>query len=113
MLFNFAKRMIKEVDIRLLYKFTTNFGWKGMRTVRRFNTRVQKGIYFPAFLFLSVTNRCNLSCQGCWVTPTQPAKELDIETMDRILWQSKNQGSFFFGILGGEPLLHRGLFSLL
>jgi MoaA/NifB/PqqE/SkfB family radical SAM enzyme len=84
-----------------------------MRAVRRFKARERRGDYFPAFLFLSVTNNCNLKCRGCWVSTTRPVRELDLETMDRIISQAKEQGTYFFGILGGEPLLHRGLFDLM
>ncbi len=107
------KRFWTETDKRLLFKFVYNFGWKGVQAVRRFQKRVKKGEYFPAFLFLSVTNNCNLRCQGCWVTPTKPVRELDVETLDRIITECKDKGSYFFGILGGEPLLHRGLFECL
>jgi MoaA/NifB/PqqE/SkfB family radical SAM enzyme len=107
------KRFWTETDKRLLFKFVYNFGWKGMRAVRRFQKRIKKGEYFPAFLFLSVTNNCNLHCQGCWVTPTKPVRELDVKTLDRIITECKDKGSYFFGILGGEPLLHSGLFECL
>jgi MoaA/NifB/PqqE/SkfB family radical SAM enzyme len=113
MITQLGRRMMIETDKRLLAKFIFNFGWKGMRAVRRFRKRVRRGEYFPAFLFLSVTNKCNLNCQGCWVTSTNPAQQLTPETMDRIISQSKRQGTYFFGILGGEPLMHHGIFDLL
>ena len=109
----FATRMLTEPDKRVLFKFAWNFGWKGMRAVSRFEKRMANGEdFFPAFLFISVTDQCNLSCQGCWVTPCSPRRELDLETLDGLVRQSKAKGSFFFGILGGEPLLHKGLFDL-
>ena len=112
MMLRYAKRLIKETQGRLLRKFVVNFGLRGMHAVAEFQKRKKKGEAFPAFLFLSVTNACNLSCRGCWVRPTKPARELDIETLNKIVAQSKDQGAKFFGILGGEPLLHRGLFRL-
>lgn len=113
MIAKLAKRMLTGTDKRLLAKFIINFGWKGMRAVRRFQARERRGEYFPAFLFLSVTNNCNLRCQGCWVSTTRPPRELDLETMNKVISQAKQQGTYFYGILGGEPLLHRGLFQLL
>ena len=61
---------------------------------------------------MSITNKCNLQCQGCWVSQTNPAHELDLETLDKIINDSKKQGVYFYGILGGEPLLHKGLFEI-
>ncbi|MGQ9660875.1 MAG: radical SAM/SPASM domain-containing protein [Kiritimatiellia bacterium] len=64
-------------------------------------------------MFISVTNRCNLACQGCWVTPTQPPVDMPLEQMHAIIRECKREGSFFFGLLGGEPLLHPRLFDLI
>lgn len=109
----FVKRMLTEPDKRVLAKFVWNFAWKGMRSVRRFERRMARGApYFPAFLFISVTDRCNMACQGCWVTPSSPPRELDAAALDSLVRQAKAAGSFFFGILGGEPLLHEGLFRV-
>ena len=104
--------MLTETNLRLLRKFIINFGLGGMRAVGKFQKRIKKADAFPAFLFISVTNACNLSCQGCWVRPTKPPRELDIETLNKIILQCKENGTRFFGILGGEPLLHDGIFEL-
>jgi len=108
-----ALRFLRETDLRLLAKFAYTVGWKGMRAVRRFEQRKARGEAFPAFLFLSITNACNLRCQGCWVTPSRPPQHLDLELAHRLIEAARRQGSYFFGILGGEPLLHPGLFDLL
>lgn len=104
--------MLTEPDKRALRKFVWNFGWKGMRAIERFKKRLKHGEFFPAFLFISVTDQCNLACQGCWVTPGSPRRELDAAAVDSLIRQCKAKGSFFFGILGGEPLLHKGLFPV-
>lgn len=109
----FAWRMLAEPDRRNLAKFVWNFGWKGMRAVSRFEKRLARGgDFFPAFLFISVTDQCNLACQGCWVTPCKPRREMDLRTLDSLVRQGKAGGCFFFGIMGGEPLLHGGIFDL-
>jgi MoaA/NifB/PqqE/SkfB family radical SAM enzyme len=108
-----AYRMMTEPSKRALWKFAFNFGWKGMRAVGKFQKRLKQGINFPAFFFISITNRCNLHCQGCWVSTEGPAHELDLDTCRNIINSCKEQGSYFFGILGGEPLMHKGLFDLM
>lgn len=107
-----AKRLLTEPDKRLLWKFSYNFGYKGMRAVQRFEKRMKNGEYFPAFLFISVTNACNLSCQGCWVSQSNPPKQISPQTLDNLIVECKAQGSYFFGILGGEPLLYDGLLEV-
>ena len=67
-------RLLREVSPSLLWSLAWNCGWKGMRAVNRFKRAAAAGPggLFPPFLFVSVTNRCNLRCQGCWVTPVRP-----------------------------------------
>jgi len=113
MLFGLARRMLTETDPRLLLRFAWNFGVRGVRASRRFQAGVRRGQIFPPFIFISVTSACNLRCQGCWVTVNGKAKALEAETLDRIIRESKAHGSTFFGILGGEPLLHPDLFRVL
>ncbi len=106
-------RMMRLTTPRLLFKFVWNFGCKSIMAVRKFEARRRHGIIFPAFVMLSVTNRCNLECQGCWVSRTDPPIELDLQSMDWIVSQSKKEGCRFFGLLGGEPLMHPEIFSLI
>ncbi|MFA6292274.1 MAG: radical SAM/SPASM domain-containing protein [Victivallales bacterium] len=113
MIFKLTKRMLLETDKRLLFKFAYNFGWKGIRAVQAFERRAKKGEQFPAFLFLSITNNCNLKCQGCWVTPSVPALELAPGEIENVIESCKRHGSYFFGIMGGEPLLYKGLFDII
>jgi len=112
MILSLAKRMLTEIDARLLAKFLYTFGWKSIGAVRRFERRRARGVIFPAFMFLSVTNRCNLNCQGCWVDVNGALEELTLAEAERVIDACKKQGGFFFGILGGEPLLWQPLLEL-
>ncbi len=112
MILKLAKRMLTETDARLLAKFAFNLGMKGVLGLHRFRKRLRRGECFPPFMFMSVTSRCNLRCQGCWVTTDPPHRRLSLPTMDRIVRDCKRQGAYFFGILGGEPLMHPDLFDL-
>jgi MoaA/NifB/PqqE/SkfB family radical SAM enzyme len=113
MLLRLTKRMLTEVDGRLLWKFAYNFGFKGMLSVERYKARLKKGIHFPPFLFISIINSCNLRCQGCWVDVEAPRKYLDFDTLNRLVKDAKRHGNSYFGILGGEPFLHPQLLDLL
>ncbi|HOI54613.1 MAG TPA: radical SAM/SPASM domain-containing protein [Phycisphaerae bacterium] len=112
MLGRLAYRMVSTSSPRTLWKFLWNFGLGGMRSMRRFRRRIAGGRQFPPFLFLSVTSRCNLRCQGCWVATDGPPADLDVAAVGRIIHRAAEQGTRFFGILGGEPLLYDGLFDL-
>ena len=87
--------------------------WHGHRAVRAFERRMKRGEpFFPAFLMLSITNRCNLKCRGCWVSQTNPPCHLSLEQMQGIIDTAAKYKSRFFGILGGEPLFHPDLMTL-
>lgn len=113
MIFGLARRMLTEVDPRLLLKFGLNFGLKGLVSVERYKARLRRGVHFPPFLFVSVINSCNLKCQGCWVDVQSPRKMIDKETLNRVIRDAKKHGNSYFGILGGEPFLHPDLLDVL
>ena len=106
------KQLLIKTDKKCLYKFVYNLGIKGAMGLNRFKKRLKKGEFFPAFHFISVTDDCNLNCQGCWVTGKKMNARMEPEILDKIIEQSKAKGSYFFGILGGEPLMYKGLFEV-
>lgn len=106
-------RTLRTARFRCLQKFVWNFGVKGFFAVERHRRRLRRGEFFPPFLYLSITSACNLRCQGCWVDVTGPRTEIDLETLNRTITESKAQGNCFFGILGGEPFMHPQLMDLL
>ena len=107
-----SKRILSEVAPKCLWKLFRNFAIKGYARSREFQKRHATSA-FPAFIVISATNACTLSCQGCWVSPSSPPTHLPPETLDRIISETKKDGSFFFGILGGEPLLYPGIFDVI
>lgn len=105
-------RVVRQTPVRLLWKFAYNFGMRNLINMYRFEHRMKKGKpFFPAFNMISITERCNLACSGCWVSKGG-RNSLDIKQVDGIIKASREQGSYFFGILGGEPLLYKGLIDL-
>jgi len=112
MIYAFGKRMMTEVDPRLLGKIAWNFGVKGVRSVEMYKQRLKRGEHFPPFLFISVISGCQLRCQGCWVDVDKPSKSIAIADLNRVINDAKKQGNSYFGILGGEPFLYPHLMEL-
>lgn len=112
MVFQFARRMMTEVDPRLLGKIAWNFGVKGVRSVELYKQRLKRGEHFPPFLFISVISSCQLRCQGCWVDVDKPSKSIAIDDLNRLINDAKAHGNSYFGILGGEPFLYPHLIEL-
>ena len=107
-----AKRLLLETDKRLLWKLAWNFGVKGIRSVQRHKSRLNRGEFFPPFLYISVINSCNLRCQGCWVDVAAKQARIEPAAMNRLIGEAKAMGNSFFGILGGEPFIHPQLLDL-
>jgi MoaA/NifB/PqqE/SkfB family radical SAM enzyme len=105
-------RNLLRADRKCIRKFFINLVWKGAKTFRQYDRRRRKGSAFPAFQFISVTNQCNLTCQGCWVSQQDGIRHMESPMIDRIISESNLNGSWFFGILGGEPLLYPDLTTL-
>ncbi|MDR2389629.1 MAG: radical SAM protein [Tannerellaceae bacterium] len=106
-------RIPLECSPRLVWKFAWNFGLRSLLNIRRFEERQRKGKpFFPAFVMISITENCNLACSGCWVSHGGK-KRLSPRQLDGIITSCKKQGSYFFGILGGEPLLYPELMEIL
>ena len=103
---------MRQTPLRLLWKFVWNFCWPNLWNMHHFKQRQKRGEpFFPAFNMISVTESCNLACSGCWVSKGG-RKSLTMQQIDGIIRESKRHGSKFFGILGGEPLMYKGLIDI-
>jgi len=98
-------RFLREVPPRLLWRFLVGAGLGNLRAIQLFERRKRHGEVFPPFVFISVTQRCNLVCKGCWATGVDRPVDMTYEMLHKIVTESALKGCRFFGILGGEPLL--------
>ncbi len=113
MILQLTSRMLRTTDPRLLWKFAYNCGFKGVRSVQRFKKRLKQGINFPPFIYISITNACNLRCQGCWIDVEAPQANISFDDMNKLISTAKKRGNSFFGILGGEPFMHPELLDII
>jgi MoaA/NifB/PqqE/SkfB family radical SAM enzyme len=62
----------------------------------------------PTFITISPTQKCNLSCVGCYAASTnKTVATLEWDVVDKILTQKRELwGSHFTVISGGEPLMY-------
>ena len=80
--------------------------WLG-KSARRRSAWKRKGVVVPPIIIFSVTDRCNLSCKGCYAQSFRPeaADELDPAQLRSVVAEAHELGVSFFVIAGGEPLL--------
>ncbi|HID20775.1 MAG TPA: radical SAM protein, partial [Planctomycetaceae bacterium] len=112
MYWHMARRALFDTDKRLLWRFLRIMLFRAIPSVLKHKRRMKRGEYFPPFLFIAVTNSCNLRCQGCWMDVTAKQTVIPLEAMNRLIREAQTMGNAFFGIVGGEPLLHPQLLEI-
>jgi len=113
MLLRLALRGLTRVSPRLAIKAGYLWVWKGMRAMRAYKRRVKRGELFPPFLFLALTDACNLTCRGCWMHGASEHRQLSLEDVAGVIREGKKQGANFYTLLGGEPMIYPGLWEIL
>lgn len=63
------------------------------------------GCNIPWAILLDPTSACNLHCTGCWAAEYGNRLNLSIETIDSIIRQGKELGTYMYIYTGGEPFV--------
>lgn len=66
----------------------------------------------PLQITLNLSGRCNLNCIYCYAQPFSN-KFIEFNKVIEILEELRSLGVFVYKIAGGEPLLHKDIFSIL
>jgi MoaA/NifB/PqqE/SkfB family radical SAM enzyme len=74
----------------------------------------EQGLHVPPVMILSVTNKCNLHCAGCYsqLVPREPKPELDEAGLRNVLAQAGELGVSIVLLVGGEPLTRPEIFNV-
>jgi MoaA/NifB/PqqE/SkfB family radical SAM enzyme len=72
------------------------------------------GVPVPPVMMMSVTDRCNLRCQGCFAQAHQslPRAEMDQSKVRNIFTEAKELGISVILLLGGEPLIRKEILNI-
>lgn len=65
------------------------------------------GCNIPWAILLDPTSACNLHCTGCWAAEYGNKLNMDFDTLDSIVRQGKQLGTYMYIFSGGEPLVRR------
>jgi len=71
----------------------------------------EEKLLVPPVMILSITNDCNLQCQGCFVQKVH-GRKMELSEWQMIVNQAKEIGVFAFLIAGGEPFLVDDLLTI-
>ncbi len=61
----------------------------------------------PWAILLDPTSACNMHCTGCWAAEYGNQLNLSLETIDSIVNQGKELGTYMYIYTGGEPLVRK------
>lgn len=85
--------------------FLINASLKGSATQERL--KEQESCNIPWAILLDPTSACNLHCTGCWAAEYGHQLSLDIGTIDSIIRQGKELGTYMYIYTGGEPMVRK------
>jgi MoaA/NifB/PqqE/SkfB family radical SAM enzyme len=108
-----GKRMMAEASGACREKAAMNFFYNFLVVggVRRRRFMEDNGFHPPYLFVISPTMRCNLNCYGCYAGD-YARKDLELETVLRIIEQGRRMGVYFVVISGGEPFVWEPIFDL-
>jgi MoaA/NifB/PqqE/SkfB family radical SAM enzyme len=97
-----------DLDRKVLKKFVSTLVLKSILTnAEKIRNREKLGCHVPWGVIIDPTSACNLRCTGCWAADYGKNSSLDFETIDRIICEFKELGTYVFIFSGGEPLLRK------
>ena len=90
---------------KMFENFLINSAILGSRKKNRLVEKYDCNI--PWAILMDPTSACNLHCVGCWAADYGNRLNLSLETLDDIVRQGKELGTYMYIFSGGEPLVRK------
>ena len=94
-----------DVRKKLLENFVINISLNGKKL--RNLAEVENNCNIPWAILMDPTSACNLKCIGCWAADYGNKLSMDLDTLDNIINQGKEHGTYLYILSGGEPLIRK------
>ena len=93
--------------------FLRTLGWQNKANKMRQKLE-DEGLHVPPVLVISVTNKCNLHCEGCYhqALRAKTDGEMSDERLERLVDEAKELGISFIVLAGGEPLIRPNILDI-
>lgn len=105
----FIMNLWRDVDndvLKTVFKtFGLNASLNGFPT--QLANREKYDCNIPWAMLLDPTSACNLQCTGCWAAEYGNQLNMSYDTLDSIITQGKELGTYFYLYSGGEPLVRK------
>ena len=98
-----------ELDPGVRKAFFQNFLWNASLKggVTQHEMAEKYGCNVPWAILLDPTSASNLHCTGCWAAEYGNRLNLSLETIDSIICQGKELGTYMYIYTGGEPTVRK------
>ena len=107
--YQFVKSLWTDIDdgVRktLFENFIVNTTMLG--GIRQSEAKKKNNCNIPWAILMDPTSACNLKCTGCWAADYGNKLSMDYETLDNIIMQGKELGTYMYIYSGGEPLIRK------
>jgi MoaA/NifB/PqqE/SkfB family radical SAM enzyme len=74
---------------------------------RQEKAKQENNCNIPWAILMDPTSACNLGCTGCWAAEYGDKLSMDYDTLDSIIKQGKELGTYMYIYSGGEPLMRK------
>jgi MoaA/NifB/PqqE/SkfB family radical SAM enzyme len=112
--FKWVQAMGRDLHPRVFNRFLRNAVLDNFVADRReTDYEKQNGVRPLSNVVISVTERCNLKCRGCWASEYDKRDDLPFSVMDRIVRELKEMRASFITFTGGEPFMREEIFDLM
>jgi MoaA/NifB/PqqE/SkfB family radical SAM enzyme len=106
--------MRRELHPRAFYRFVRNAVFQSFVANRRqADYEAEYGAPPLSNIVISVTERCNLACEGCWASEYDKRDDLPYSLLDRIVRELKEMRASFVTFTGGEPFMRKDILDLM
>ena len=99
-LFNVDPKILDKVVPVILNIALNSFGIR-MDNIAKYKCNI------PWAILIDPTSACNLRCKGCWAAEYGKNLSLSFETLESVVKQGKELGTFVYIFSGGEPTLRK------
>ena len=95
----------EEVRKTLFENFLINSAMLGLQKEK--DSREKYNCNVPWAILMDPTSACNLKCKGCWASDYGNKLSMSYETLDDIIEQGKELGTYMYIYSGGEPMMRK------
>jgi MoaA/NifB/PqqE/SkfB family radical SAM enzyme len=107
--YNYIISLWKDIDPEVRKVLFTNFFINSV-IIGRANQKdlsQEKNVNLPWAILMDPTSACNLHCTGCWAAEYGNRLNMDYDTLDSIIKQGKELGTYMYIYSGGEPMMRK------